>query len=644
MVNGINGATTATTLNTKLQKIADDAKITKEEAANLTQAELQEIKDANPEIEIEDGVDDVVAANAANATQETEEKEEADAATAKADELIAMPNENIDAAATEQLKAEIEKAKGEYETAKAEAQARKEEIDAAEDAYEALQADMAKAAANVEDAAANAQESVSQQTNRVRQQAQEEGWDEARLKSELGKISIPSISGEQRTLESVGIDVSNMASTIQKLSDLYAAQANAVDDIAQRFGGFLEVDLDTISVAKDGTIVINELGEGGPEVSGADGISAKDMQKFANMSNEQLTEYLASEEGAAIMTAMQGLANDGVDLSAENCAAIIKTMIADQDKSTGDADKFGSEYAGKIQVNQINGVDSSQLSAAVKKVEAPKTEEVSECTPPPSCDPYVIKIDGVEYTMILDNGDGKWDTDDILGINDEKDNLFEALKGLESDGDASKLTGDELAKAGIRLVAKNDDGTLAVDDPKKDFDLTKIDNIDMTNLTQSTDNDGHVGTFGNFNLTLTDGRTIQGAETFEEMSTLQKLFGAVKNFFDGLGNIAKDIISNLMMNQDEKQYYSEEVKAKYAENLEQANEMLDNTTALGEAMIDQTEDTVDDAAKDYEEPKAEETEEQQATEEQVADGETEEQQGKDGKGKKPQSLVQSKPN
>ena len=67
--------------------------------------------------------------------------------------------------------------------------------------------------------------------------------------------------------------------------------------------------------------------------------------------------------------------------------------------------------------------------------------------------------------------------------------------------------------------------------------------------------------------------------------------------------------------------------------------MLDNTTALGEAMIDQTEDTVDDAAKDYEEPKAEETEEQQATEEQVADGETEEEQGKNGKGKKPQSLV-----
>lgn len=632
MVNGINGATTATTLNTKLQKLADDSKITKEEAANLTQAELQEIQDANPEIEIEDGVEEIVAANAAQTTEETEEAEETVAEAAANGVEVAMPAENIDAEATEQLKAEIEKAKDEYEAAKAEAELRKEDIDAAEDAYEALQADMAKAASDVEDAAANAQESVSQQTNRIRQQAQEEGWDETRLQQELGKISIPSISGEQRTLESVGIDVTNMAETIKNLSDLYAAQANTVDEIAQRYGGFLEVDLDTISVATDGTIVINEIGEGGPEVSGEDGISAQDMQKFANMTNDELTEYLASEDGAAIMTAMQGLANDGVDLSAENCAAIIKTMIAEQDKSTGDADKFGSEYAGKIQVNQINGVDSSQLSEAVKKVEAPKTE-TSSSSSSSSCDPYVIKIDGVEYTMILDNGDGEWNTDDILGINDQKDNLFEALKGLESDGDTSKLTGEELQKAGIRLVAKNDDGTLAVDDPKKDFDLTKIDNIDMTNLTQSTDNDGNIGTFGNFDVTLTDGRTIQGAETFEEMSTLEKLFGAVKNFFDGLGNIATNIIEKLMMNQDEKQYYSEEVKEKYDANLKEANELLDDTTAIREAIIDQTEENVDDAAKDYEEPET-----QEATEEDIFGEESDEEQKKKEKQQKEDSI------
>lgn len=638
MVNRINGATTATTattLNTKLQKIADDAKITKEEAANLTQAEFQEIKDANPEIEIEDGVDDIVAANAANDTENTANADAA--ATEKVD--VPMPAENIDAAATEQLKAEIEKAKGEYETAKAEAQARKEEIDAAEDAYEALQADMAQAAANVADAAANAQESVSQQTNRIRQQAQDEGWDQARINAELGKISIPSISGEQRTLESVGIDVSNMADTIKNLSDLYAAQANTVDEIAQLYGGFLQVDLSTVSVTTDGMIVVNELGTGGPEVSGADGISAKDMQKFANMSNAELTEFLASDEGANIMTAMQGLANDGVNLSAENCAAIIKTMISEQNKGSDqeNMDKFGTKFAGNIQVNAINGVDSSQLSEAVKKVEAPKTEEESCCCPPPK-DPYVIKVGDVEYVMIQDNKDGKWDTNDILGINDNKNNLFEALKNLEGDGDVSKLSPKELEDAGIRLVAKNDDGTLAINDSSKDLKLEEGDYIDMTSLT-NVDNKGDTGTFGTFKVHV-GGQDYEGQETFEEMSTLQKLFGAVKNFFDGLGNVAKDIISTLMMNQEDKQYYSEKVKEKYAENKAQAEELVNDTTALGEAIIDETEDNIDDTSREYEEPDTKEEVDENTDDNDIfGDGSEENVNDKKGKGKDKQESI-----
>lgn len=190
--------------------------------------------------------------------------------------------------------------------------------------------------------------------------------------------------------------------------------------------------------------------------------------------------------------------------------------------------------------------------------------------------------------MILDNNDGKWDTNDILGINDNKDNLFEALKGLESDGDTSNLTGDELAKAGIRLVAKNDDGTLAVDDKSKDFDLSKIDNIDMTNLTRSTDNDGNVGTFGNFNLTLTDGRTIQGAETFEEKSTLQKLFGAVKDFFTNLGNVASDIIEKLKMDKDEKEWYSEGIKAKVAMVTKNTDSTVDDMIYSSDELLDES--------------------------------------------------------
>lgn len=137
--------------------------------------------------------------------------------------------------------------------------------------------------------------------------------------------------------------------------------------MAERWGGFLEVDLNTISVDLTGKIVVNEAGSGGPEVSGADGVSTLDMQKFANMTNTELTEYMSSDAGKDLLTAMQGMANEGVNLSAENCAAILKTMIAEQDKSTGDVAKFGTQYKDNLQVNQVNGASKEELEAAVKK-------------------------------------------------------------------------------------------------------------------------------------------------------------------------------------------------------------------------------------------------------------------------------------
>lgn len=571
MVNGVNNTTVS--LSTNLQKIIADGKVTKEEAANLSADDLKAIREADASVQIEDGVEEAVAANGTN-TETTD-------VNSNSNVDVEMPDETIDEAATAQLKAEITEIREDYAAAKAEAEELADKIDKKEDEYEALQYQLKGAVSKVEDAAINASEEVSIEVNKIRQQAQEEGWSESKLKARLSAIGIPSISSEQRNLESIGCDVSSIAKVITELSDLYASQADTVDLLAERWGGFLEVDLNTISVDLTGKIVVNEAGSGGPEVSGADGVSTLDMQKFANMTNTELTEYMSSDAGKDLLTAMQGMANEGVNLSAENCAAILKTMIAEQDKSTGDVAKFGTQYKDNLQVNQVNGASKEELEAAVKKVN--KKEEVKK-----SCDPYIINIDGVEYTMILDNNDGKWDTNDILGINDNKDNLFEALKGLESDGDKSNLTGDELAKAGIRLVAKNDDGTLAVDDKSKDFDLSKIDNIDMTNLTRSTDNDGNVGTFGNFNLTLTDGRTIQGAETFEEKSTLQKLFGAVKDFFTNLGNVASDIIEKLKMDKDEKEWYSEGIKAKVAMVTKNTDSTVDDMIYSSDELLDES--------------------------------------------------------
>ncbi len=605
MVNGVNGLTT--TLQTKLSNVNLEDGLSAEEATavGLSQAEIDAIKAAGITV-----ADDVVAVDL------EEDTETADAATEEAgagNVTVPMPAETIDEEATEQLRAEIERVRADYDLAKAESEELADKIDEKEDEYDALQAQLKSAVGKVEDAAIDANEEVAIEVNRIRQQAQEEGWPESKLKTELGNIGIPSISGEQRTLESVGLDVSDLAKIITNLSDLYASQADTVDALAERWGGFLEVDLSSIHVDTTGKIVVNEAGTGGPEVSGADGVSTLDMQKFSNMTNEALTAYMQSAEGNALLTAMQGMANEGVNLTAENCAAILKTMISEQDKSTGDASKFGTQYEDNIQVNQINGASKEELEAAVKKIQKP-AEETPRSN---SCDPYVINIDGVEYTMILDNNDGKWDTDDILGIDDTKDNLFEALKGLESDGDASALTGDELAKAGIRLVAKNEDGTLATGDTSKDFDLSKVKSIDMTKLRQSSDNDGNVGTFGHFDMTLTDGRTITGQETFEELSTLQKLFGAVKNFFTSLGNVASDIIEKLKIDKDEKEWYSEGIKAKVAQVTQNTDTTVDDMLEGSDALLDSANEATIDAAENYEAPVVEEQQAPQAQQEQA---------------------------
>ena len=582
-------------LQSKLATIdaLQDKKITASEAKELglSNSELSQIKAAGFEIDESISLEDDTKTNAAQTT----ETAKTETTTQTAGSRITMPAETIDEAATAKVKQEILQAREEYETAKAESEQLASKIDKKEDEYDALQSQLKKAVSNVEDAAINASEEVAIEVNKVRQRAQEEGWDETRTQQELSKIGIPSISGEQRTLESVGLEVADLAKVITQLSDLYAAQADTVDMLAQRWGGFLEVDLESVCVDMTGKVVVNERGAEGPEVSGADGVSAADMQKFASMTNEQLTAYLTSDAGKDLMTAMQGMAGEGVNLSAENCTAILKNLLAEQDKSTGETAKFGTQFADKLQVNEVNGVSKEDLQAAIGKVE----QEAKK-----SCDPYVINIDGVEYTMILDNGDGKWDTNDILGINDSKDNLFEALKGLESDGDVSSLTGDELAKAGIRLVAKDKNGKLAVDDKSKDFDLSKIKSIDMTNLANSTDNDGNVGTFGHFDMTLTDGRTIKGAETFEEMSTLKKLFGAVKNFFNNLGNVASDIISKLMVDADDKAWYSEGIKEKVSAYTKYTDKSVTNAIEGSDAVLDETNQAKIDAEFEYKMPEA----------------------------------------
>ena len=140
-------------------------------------------------------------------------------------------------------------------------------------------------------------------------------------------------------------------------------------------------------------------------------------------------------------------------------------------------------------------------------------------------DPYIININGNNYVLVKDSKDGNWTVDNILGAGDSRKDLFESLKKLESDGDSSKITANELKKAGIRFVYLNSDQSLALNDRNKDFDISKVKYIDMLNLRTALGNKNQDGTFGYFYVIVKEdrhNRAYPGRVTFENENELGK--------------------------------------------------------------------------------------------------------------------------
>ena len=99
-----------------------------------------------------------------------------------------------------------------------------------------------------------------------------------------------------------------------------------------------------------------------------------------------------------------------------------------------------------------------------------------------SCDPFMVKIDGIKYYMMY-GGSNTPGIQNLLGCSGmRKIDFFTPLRDLESDGDNLRITGAELKKAGIRLVASDIHNTLLYNTPDKDFDMNKVSYIDMTRL------------------------------------------------------------------------------------------------------------------------------------------------------------------
>ena len=195
-------------------------------------------------------------------------------------------------------------------------------------------------------------------------------------------------------------------------------------------------------------------------------------------------------------------------------------------------------YQGMSNVQTINGtiktngcndvitIPSSQSFNIIDEFRTPVSGSILSAVLLAS-DPYIVPIDGVNYVMIKDKKTTDWNEHDLLGFDDPKNNMFVSLKGLESEGDFTKITGKELKAAGIRLVRLGDDDVSLVNDRKQDYSLDKIDYIDMTNL-KKTANSKATGIFGHFNVYLktsgTNKKMVMGYVTFDTHSNLKILF------------------------------------------------------------------------------------------------------------------------
>ncbi len=130
-----------------------------------------------------------------------------------------------------------------------------------------------------------------------------------------------------------------------------------------------------------------------------------------------------------------------------------------------------------------------------------------------SCDPYMVKIDGTKYYLMFETGGG-YTYKNLLGCTGtRKYDMFTPLRDLEKDNDTDKLTAAELKNSGIRLVARNFDGTLAVNDKTKDYNLDNVSYIDMTRLRITPSAVG----YGSFDLYIK-----------KESGSLKKIIGKVQ--------------------------------------------------------------------------------------------------------------------
>lgn len=188
-------------------------------------------------------------------------------------------------------------------------------------------------------------------------------------------------------------------------------------------------------------------------------------------------------------------------------------------KTTGFCDAFGAGLT--------DGINGQMPSSSVRRNTSFLPSNVISASDISSFDPYMIDIDGTRYMLIKDNHDGVFNKDDILGYKDTISNIFSSLKPLDTNND-NRLTGEELTAGGIRLVKLSPGGKLMYEDKKSDFNNANIKFIYISGLRKAYNNNGAIGSFGNFDAVIytPDGssKLVTGIVTFESEFQIQKYF------------------------------------------------------------------------------------------------------------------------
>ena len=202
--------------------------------------------------------------------------------------------------------------------------------------------------------------------------------------------------------------------------------------------------------------------------------------------------------------------------SAQNCMAQNYTLAIPTNQTNTYQNNFSKSFFDGV--NDVLDTSNDAIFNTIGYITP--TSNIGE-----SYDPYFIDIEGNRYMLIKDNNDGIFDEKDMLGINDTLKTVFTSLRPLDINTD-SKLTGDELSKAGIRLVKLDTNGKLLFKDKKSDFKNSDVVFIYIKELRKSYKNNGNSGEFGLFDVIIKDtnknNKLVTGVVTFESKKELEK--------------------------------------------------------------------------------------------------------------------------